>query len=527
MALDERGDGYVSDLEYTWGFYRELSPTLLSWTAALAGHVAVDATGPFQYLELGSGNGLSTNLFAACHPEGSFYGVDFNPQHIKNAEAQAAKGKLGNVKFIERSFADLLDADLPDLDFVTLHGVWSWISPENRAHLRAFFAKKLKPGGILYISYNALPGWGALEPVRRLMLDYARTLDPLSSTEAKVKKTLDYLRRLREAKITLQDGARVEKHIDEMLKANPAYVAHEYFNADWWLFYFRDVAHDLGEVGLHWAGSAHFLGNEPALRHSAAKKKILEEIADAVAREQMRDHFSNTRFRRDVFVKGTPDPAFVWDPAANPALRRMLIGPRRGHAKLEPEVKIPAGTLSFKAEPEQALFASLADGPRTVEEIFDAQWSLARTNAMALTSIRRLLATDQVRLWTTKAPAATWDQKSRFKVKEPYNRALLTDMFAGESKKNVAVCPPLGSAVTMGTREAYLLDAIVEHGLHGAVGHALKRLEKANKRLIVNDKPLQGRDEHLRELSAELDRFKAHKINDFLRLGVLEVERGD
>lgn len=523
MALDERGDGYVSDLEYTWGFYRELSPTLLAWTAAVAGYPSIDTTGPFHYLELGCGNGLSTNLFAACHPSGSFTGVDFNPQHIKNAEAQAAKGKLDNVQFLERSFADLLNEDLPDLDFVTLHGVWSWISPENRAHILAFLDKKLKPGGIAYISYNTLPGWGALEPVRRLMLDYARTLDPALGTEAKVKKTLEYLRRLREAKITLQDGARVEKHIDEMLKANPAYVAHEYFNADWWLFYFRDVAEELGTVGLRWAGSASFLANEPALRHSAAKKKILEEIADGEAREQMRDHFSNARFRRDVFVKGAPDPAFVWDPAQNPALRRLLIGPRRGHPKLETEVKIPAGTLSFKTEQEQALFASLADGPRTVEDIFDAQWSMARTNAMALTTIRRLLATDQVRLWTTPAAPSAWDHKSRFQVKEPYNRALLNDMFAGESKKNVAVCPPLGSAVTMGTREAYMVDAIVEHGLHGAVGHALKRLEKANKRLIVNDKPLSGRDEHLRELSAELDRFKTHKITDFLRLGVLEV----
>jgi SAM-dependent methyltransferase len=524
MASEERGDGYVSDLEYTWGFYRELSPTLLAWTAALAGHQTVDPTGAFNYLELGCGNGLSTNLFAANHPNAKFWGVDFNPQHVKNGAAQAAKGELSNVTFLERSFADLLEEDLPELDFVTFHGVWSWISPENRGLIRRFLDKKLKPGGIVYVSYNTLPGWGALEPIRRLMLDYASTVQ--GNTELKVKKTLEYLKRLRELKVSIQDGARVEKHIDDMLKANPAYIAHEYFNADWWLFYFRDVVQDLGSIGLTWAGSANLLGNEPALRHGTTKKKLLDEIDDPEQREQMRDHFSNARFRRDVFVKGKPEGEHIWDAAQNPALRKMMVGPRRAHGKLDAEVKVPAGTLSFKTEPEQELFASLQKGPKSVEEIFDAQWSHARTNAMALTTIRRMLATDQLRLWTTRAPEPVWDAKSSFSIPVAYNRTLLEDMFKGEAKKNLAVCPPLGSAITMGTREAYLLDAICEHGLHGAVGHVIKRLEKANKRLIVNDKALQGRDEHLHELSAELDRFKNGKIDDFLRLGVLSAEPG-
>ena len=519
MASEERGDGYVSDLEYTWGFYRELAPTVLSWTAALAGYAAPDPGGAFNYLELGCGNGLSTNLFAAAHPAANFWGVDFNPQHVANAQAQARKGDLTNVHFLERSFADLRDEDLPALDFVTLHGVWSWISPENRGLIQRFLETRLKPGGIVYISYNTLPGWGALEPIRRLMLDYSQSL--AGSTEQKVKKSLEYLKRLRELKVIGGDNTRVEKHLDDLLKANPAYVAHEYFNADWWLFYFRDVAQDLSRLGLKWAGSAHLLGNEPSLRHGSTKKKLLEEIPDLEAREQMRDHFSNARFRRDVFVKGEPQAEAVWDPATNPALRRLLIGPRRGHPKLDAEVKVPAGTLSFKTEAEHEVFSSLQQAPQTVEAIFDAQWSHARTNAMALTTIRRMIATDQLRLWATPAPKPVWDAKSKFSIPHPYNRALIEDMFSGDAKKNLAVCVPLGSALTLGTREAYILDALVEHGLHGAVGHVLRRLEKANKRIIVNDKPLQGRDEHLREMSAELDRFKEGKIDELIRLGVL------
>src|ERR1700712_2497931 len=31
-------------------------------------------------------------------------------------------------------------------------------------------AARLKPGGLLFISYNAMPGWAAIEPLRQLLL---------------------------------------------------------------------------------------------------------------------------------------------------------------------------------------------------------------------------------------------------------------------------------------------------------------------------------------------------------------------
>src|SRR5437588_113040 len=42
-------------------------------------------------------------------------------------------------------------------------------------YIRGFAAdlasRRLKPGGLLYVGYNALPGWASVEPLRRLMLD--------------------------------------------------------------------------------------------------------------------------------------------------------------------------------------------------------------------------------------------------------------------------------------------------------------------------------------------------------------------
>ena len=73
---------------------------------------------------------------AAAHPQGQFYGVDFNPGHIAWAKRVAADAKLDNVNFLELSFADLLSSSIPNADFISLHGVWSWVSQENRVAIK-------------------------------------------------------------------------------------------------------------------------------------------------------------------------------------------------------------------------------------------------------------------------------------------------------------------------------------------------------------------------------------------------------
>jgi hypothetical protein len=40
-----------------------------------------------------------------------------------------------------------------------MHGIFSWISPKA---LVARIARRLKPGGLLYVSYDCMPGWAAV-----------------------------------------------------------------------------------------------------------------------------------------------------------------------------------------------------------------------------------------------------------------------------------------------------------------------------------------------------------------------------
>ena len=77
--------GYVTELEYTYGYYRELSPSLLR-LACLSAGVAPPSAKPLRYLELGYGQGLSINIHAAAL-DGEFWGTDFNPTQVAHARS--------------------------------------------------------------------------------------------------------------------------------------------------------------------------------------------------------------------------------------------------------------------------------------------------------------------------------------------------------------------------------------------------------------------------------------------------------
>ena len=170
VEADAGGQEYVTDVATCGASSRSRASPGSASVAALNGFAPPPAE-DFDYCELGSGNGDTTATLAAACPRARFVGVDINPEHVAFARGLARRGGLGNVRFLERDFEALARDALPDFDFVTAHGLLSWISPAKRRALIAFAAAKLKPGGLLYVSYNALPGWAAVEPLRRLMLE--------------------------------------------------------------------------------------------------------------------------------------------------------------------------------------------------------------------------------------------------------------------------------------------------------------------------------------------------------------------
>jgi|GEM_PF-5370897 len=168
------GLGYNVDVGYTFGYYREQDPLWLDLCALVHGVRPPSLTSEkgLRYLELGCGQGLNLWLLAACRPEIEFVGVDFNPLHIAHAKHLSSAAGLTNVRFIEANFVDLAanwPEELGRFHYVSAHGVLSWISRSVRESLYGCLDNALFPGGLVYFSYNALPGWLSGLPIQHLM----------------------------------------------------------------------------------------------------------------------------------------------------------------------------------------------------------------------------------------------------------------------------------------------------------------------------------------------------------------------
>jgi hypothetical protein len=126
--------GYVADIGYTFGYYTELNPLRVKLAFLNAGLVFPEAG---TACELGFGQGLSANMHAAASTC-QWHGTDFNPAQAGFAQGLASVAGSG-AKLYDDSFAEFVNrTDLPEFDYIGIHGIWSWISDENRSIMVEF-----------------------------------------------------------------------------------------------------------------------------------------------------------------------------------------------------------------------------------------------------------------------------------------------------------------------------------------------------------------------------------------------------
>lgn len=367
-------DGYVTDVAYTYKFYREITPGWLALTALLLGQRPPDISAPFCYADLGCGNGFTTLVVAASFPQAEVWGFDFNPAHVEFATMLAARAGLSNAHFVETSFADLAAhpfAALPDFDLMVAHGVLSWISPANRHHLVTAIARHLKPGGLVYLGYNVITGWTAMVPVRQLMRMLA--VASRDRTDRAVPGVLDFVDRLKEAgALYFRANAAAEAQLADIRKQDARYIAHEYLNRDWHPLMFAEVAGEMADAKCRYIGSATLAENLDMVSVPRNVGAMLAEVRDPLLRETLRDIGCAQTFRRDLYRKGVaPLPA-----AEQQALVEALTLAPLGQA-------VPA---------EGVTFATPIGNVTGLPEIYDPLLAMLRNGEISLGRVRQSAA---------------------------------------------------------------------------------------------------------------------------------------
>jgi SAM-dependent methyltransferase len=294
--------GYVTDIGYTHGYYSELNPQRIK-LAFLNQGLAFPEIG--TACELGFGQGLSVNIHAAASAV-QWYGTDFNPSQAVFAQ-DLATASGASAKLYDDAFADFANRrDLPDFDFIALHGIWSWVSDSNRQVICDFIHRKLKTGGVLYISYNTLPGWAGFAPMRHLMREHAELMGVAGrGIVNRINGAVDFADKLLSTNPTFSRvNPQVLQQLTNLKGHNPHYLAHEYFNRDWLPMYFSEMAEMLDSAKMQYACSAHYLDHVDPMNLSTEQQAFLAGLPDLKLRQTVRDYMVNQQFRKDYWVKG-------------------------------------------------------------------------------------------------------------------------------------------------------------------------------------------------------------------------------
>lgn len=498
-------DGYVTEIPYTHGFHPELMPAAMMAALADRGQgTPIKPDQPFDYCELGFGQGFSMALMAAANPRARFWGNDFNPDHVGHVRDLAQKAGLSNLTVSERGFADYDDGSLPDFDIIALHGVWSWVGADARAEIKRFIDRRLKPGGIVYLGYNCLPGWAQYLPLRQLMLaEAARVSGPLAD---RIAAGLDLAARLE------GQGAgyfRINPTVGprrELLSTQPAaYLAHEYFNQSWEPVYFTDLAAELAPLGLRFAAQAR-----PADRwEEGTQEPALTAVGgdgadDPVFIELLRDYLTNRPFRRDLFQRDGGDPY-------RPGEQTWVA---TGHVRDLPRRATLAGgtVIDLPFDEAHQLLAGLAAGPVTVKPLAAALGQSAARVAELLRLLAALGLAAPAQAVTPAAQAAC----------DRLNRVILDS--ALEADRLCALASPVLGGGVAEDRVGLLFLAGWGAGDDPA-DFAWETLAAGGQRLLRDGKPLGSEKENRRELMERWERFRQRRLPLLTLLGATQQER--
>ena len=379
---------YVTDIPYLRDFKPILAPAWLDHVALVAGVEPPARPDNFTWCDLGCGQGVTAAILAATHPTGEFHGIDAMAVHIDHACRLAREAAIHNIYFHTTEFAEALDLELPEFDYIVAHGVYTWIDGKGQDALRRFIDQRLKPGGLAYLGYNAMPGWTRDLPFQRLLRELA--LGFSGDNASRVAAAARVVRSLAKTGAPALAASFIQRELEQRPEDySPAYLVHEFMPTAWQPLYVTEVRGAMARIGLTPVGSATLSENFDCMVLSPEACSALAAIKEPDTRELIRDFFLDQRFRCDVFARSNRLLE------ASERVGRLLsttFGLARSTPIINHTTKTPASAVSHDNSAAQAIVGALAGSTRSLY----GDRMLNCTPARALNAVLTLCAAGDV-----------------------------------------------------------------------------------------------------------------------------------
>jgi hypothetical protein len=261
-------------------------------------------------------------------PRSRFVGIDLSSSQVEAGRALAGQLNLDNLDIRQGDVAEL-DLGPEQFDYIVAHGLYSWVPAPVRSALLDRVRRHLAPGGIAYLSFNALPGW-RMRGMLREMLGYR--LRTVEGHRERLDAARDYLALLATGLAGLEalSASYLRQELSALDRAPDSYLYHEYLAAVNEPLLFADFVAAAQAAGLNYLCHATLGDQFPGLLGEGADQAC-EGVADPVARQQLLDFLCNRNFHQVLLVRddARPGPGPDFERFANLGLHADLAPPRK------------------------------------------------------------------------------------------------------------------------------------------------------------------------------------------------------
>lgn len=284
---------------YPSKFFLQTHPDRLAAAAILYGMQPKPAE-ECRVLELGCGNGSNLVSHAFGLPNAEFVGIDLSEIHIEKAKRSAEELALSNITVAKMDVMEMSETDFGKFDYITAHGLFSWVPDFVRDKVLALFDELLTLNGVGYLSYNAYPGAHTREMVRSIMRFHTRGFD---EPKQKVDQAISFLKLLAENSSEQETyrpilGSEFKRHLEHSIED----IYHDDLGEFYRPFYFHEFADLLASNGMQFLSEAELHASSvQGLSEEAVN--FLNSIGDVVLREQYLDLFRGRVFRQTLFCR--------------------------------------------------------------------------------------------------------------------------------------------------------------------------------------------------------------------------------
>ena len=189
---------------------------------------------------------------------------------------------------------------------VFTHGIYSWVDAATRESLHRFFRDGIEDKGLLYLSYNLLPGWDCLSFIRH---QFAASLaESPHNLEEAARRALRRLIALRDAgALAFHHNKAAIGFLNYLVEMdNLQYTVQEFYGIDQQAFSFAEIHDSMQQCGLSYAADASLPENRIDLSIAEAGLDLLAQCPSVQELQSTKDLLQNRLFRRDIYIAGDP-----------------------------------------------------------------------------------------------------------------------------------------------------------------------------------------------------------------------------